>query len=380
MATYTKETALYDTGAIAGGISDASETASKYITAVDQNGIKVHAESNPTTNYTQINANGMSIYQNVDGTATEVASFGADGAQVGSDETGHTIVDSNGMKVYGGDGSQLLAQIGYGDGLNPSGLAATAPYYTLGDRSSNNPAVGNYSVSVGHANIATGFCAYADGWGNTSTGLASHAEGHGSFAIGDYSHAGGGGYASGEGSFAFGLSVHAESDYQTVIGKYNTPDSNNVYCFIIGNGRSGAPYTSNALTVDWSGNLVTSGGATINDDVSITGSLNATGSITQNSNALFQIETVTCSVTYSAGTIGTRGTTASIGTTVKTGYTYLGATVIDHQNSSTFACYTGVNPSNNSGYLACYRASTGAASNLSVVVRKFWVLSSLLPT
>ena len=364
--------------------ASAAQTATTYITAIDQNGIKVHAENSPTTNYTQINANGMSVYQNVDGTATEVASFGANGAQVGRSGAGHTIVNSDGMRVYGGDGSELLAQIGYGDGLNPSGLVATAPYYTLGDRSSNNSAVGNYSVSVGHANVATGFCAYVEGWGNDSTGLASHAEGHNSDAIGNYSHAGGfGGYASGEGSFSSGFNTRAESDYQTVIGKYNTPDSNNTYCFIIGNGRSSAPYTSNALTVDWSGNLIARGGATLNGNTSITGTLNATGAITQNGTAVsldghthsstIVYEDETVSISYSAGTIGTRGTQVNCGTTAKSGYTYIGECVLSHTNTAVFSVNLIRNDSTENVHLMAYRANGNAVTNAEVIIRKIWI-------
>ena len=70
--TQSKETALFKQGAIAADIADAGNTAETYITAVDQNGITVHAASNANSNYTRINADGMQVYKG----GHEVASFG----------------------------------------------------------------------------------------------------------------------------------------------------------------------------------------------------------------------------------------------------------------------------------------------------------------
>lgn len=70
--TYTKETALYDTGKINTDITTAKTTATSYITDIGQDGIKVHP-SGDTQNYSQINSNGMKVYKS----GNEVASFGA---------------------------------------------------------------------------------------------------------------------------------------------------------------------------------------------------------------------------------------------------------------------------------------------------------------
>lgn len=51
-----------------------------------------------------------------------------------------------------------------------------------------------------------------------------------------------------------------DSDYQTAIGQYNISDSNGTYAFIIGNGTANNA-RSNALTVDWSGNVDIPSGA-----------------------------------------------------------------------------------------------------------------------
>ena len=80
MATYTKETALFDTGAISGDIQDASETASKYI-STDSTGIMIYdgesgqqTPSNPnsTTNNVFIDENSLDIRKGTD----VLASFG----------------------------------------------------------------------------------------------------------------------------------------------------------------------------------------------------------------------------------------------------------------------------------------------------------------
>ena len=68
----SKETALFKPGAIAEGINDASETATSYISEIDQNGIKVHASNNVNSNYAKIDANGMEIYKG----AHKVSAFG----------------------------------------------------------------------------------------------------------------------------------------------------------------------------------------------------------------------------------------------------------------------------------------------------------------
>lgn len=108
MATYTKETALYDTGAIATDILNAGKTADRYITAVDQSGIKVHAQNNPNINYSKIDANGLEVFKGTTtANSTSIAKFG-DTARVGKANYGHVEIDDAGMVVKGNqDGSAL---------------------------------------------------------------------------------------------------------------------------------------------------------------------------------------------------------------------------------------------------------------------------------
>ena len=60
----------------------AAKTATNYITAIDSDGIRVHAANNPANNYAQINADGLQVYKS----GTQVSSFGADEATLGGNK------------------------------------------------------------------------------------------------------------------------------------------------------------------------------------------------------------------------------------------------------------------------------------------------------
>lgn len=78
-------------------------------------------------------------------------------------------------------------------------------------------------------------------------------------------------------------------------------------------------------------------------------------------------------VSYSAGTIGTRATAISLGATAKSGYRYVGATVLHHSNSSSFWINLVRNANNGNAYAVIYRASASAVDAMSITVRKMWV-------
>lgn len=114
---------------------------------------------------------------------------------------------------------------------------------------------GESSHAEGEYTKANGDSSHAEGFYSEATGLYSHAQGMHSHAIGNYSN-------------ASGRYIYATSQDQTVIGRNNyvisttsngvtTYDAGN-YAFIIGNGVDGGTKT-NALTVDWSGNVIGQG-------------------------------------------------------------------------------------------------------------------------
>lgn len=157
--------------------------------------------------------------------------------------------------------------------------SANAKAYTLGRRGNGNVggmsvaensgciASGNYSHAEGLATEASGKKAHSEGEATMAVGEASHAEGYLGRAIGKYAHAGGyGSEASGTGAFAHGCFAMATGSYstalgrevearganQTVVGRYNKPDPNGKYAFIVGNGSDSS---SNAFAVGWDGSI-----------------------------------------------------------------------------------------------------------------------------
>ena len=211
---------------------------------------------------------------------TELAIFSASGAQVGLYSSGHSIMDTNGMRVYGGDGTTQLANLGYGEGASQSGTAS-APYYTIGERKANST-IGNWSSVEGKNGTASAFCSHAEGFDTTASGQSSHAEGDTTTASNSYAHAEGDAteasgrqshsegfatVASGDSSHAGGLYTIAAGEAQTAIGKYNVQDSNSL--LIVGNGASGA--RSNAFKLSSGGvgyfaSAIGSGGKTAWND------------------------------------------------------------------------------------------------------------------
>ena len=255
---------------------------------------------------------------------TNTGVVGAAGGSVFGDKTkGHVTINDNEFDMS--YGSTSLLKFSYGEGTNSSGGTSIAPYYTLGTRSRNSTN-GNYSCSIGSYNIASAygsiamganatssnFTSIAMGTGPTASGNCSIAIGYAATTSGDFSlsmgyHTAAPGFfsvamgnnvlASGYNSTATGYYTVASGDYNTVIGKYNkatvsgsgtTADPyvySNVgdYAFIIGNGTANTTADrSNALTVDWSGNLKIAGGLTAsgtltnNGNATITGTLNLT--------------------------------------------------------------------------------------------------------
>lgn len=224
-----------------------------------------------------------------DGT-TVLASFRADGATIGEDINGQSRseISTDGMQIYQNvNGSDVqIANLGYGPGINSSGTTSNAPYYSLGVRTST---VGNYSTAEGYSTEASNYTSHAEGYGTVSSGQASHAEGWNTTASGDNAHAEGfdtdaGGtmahaegfsttasgdysHADGYASTASGEASHAQNNHtiaqrksQTTIGEYNLVDTTGAdgtargdYILIAGNGSSGT--RSNALTLDWGGNV-----------------------------------------------------------------------------------------------------------------------------
>ena len=304
---------------------EAGGTATNFVTDTSD-GIFVHPKDNDSdgvriTDAIEIIKGGMSFFRAwIEGGLAKV--------RVGREDAGHTNIDSNGMSVYGGDGSELLANIGYGE-TNADGQTETAPYYDMGIRSGD---IGSYST--------------VEGMHNKATGVASHASGI-------YSEAG-------NRSFVHGEALKAGDD-QTAFGVCNAVGD---WLFAVGNGEPAyidGPdgyeldepncERSNALELSRDGVLTVSGGY----------------------DGLVVTEDVTVSITYLAGNIGTRGATESLGTTVKDGHVYIGAHIVDNRNTAAFNATIQGNGQYNTAHLCVYRATGNAVTDASVTVRKVWL-------
>ena len=149
-------------------------------------------------------------------------------------------------------------------------------------------ASGESSHAEGSNTTASGYFAHAEGSGTTASGDYSHAEGESTTASGEYSHAEGEvTTAEGKYSHAEGNNTIANGESQHVQGKYNIADETSA--FIIGNGSSDNA-RSNAMKIDWGGNLEVAGnlkdgsGNTLNKMMSKTNPT-GTGSFSHNRKA-----------------------------------------------------------------------------------------------
>lgn len=115
----------------------------------------------------------------------------------------------------------------------------------------NNTASGDYSFASGTQTTASNYGSHTEGAYTTASGFYSHAEGYHTTA-------------SGQGAHAEGFYTTAKGQAQHVSGQFNVVDNANKYIEIVGNGTSSA--SSNAYTLDWSGNGVYTGKLTVGTD------------------------------------------------------------------------------------------------------------------
>lgn len=91
--------------------------------------------------------------------------------------------------------------------------------------------------------------------------------------------------------------------------------------------------------------------------------------------SLIRYEQMDVNVSFEAGQLGTRGAAISLGATHRAGYVFLGAFILDHQNSSRFSVMLANDDSRGTMNVLAYRATTAAVSNATVRVRMMWVKS-----
>lgn len=123
----------------------------------------------------------------------------------------------------------------------------------------NTQATNSYAHAEGYGSQATGQRSHAEGYNSVASQTASHAEGDSTTASGTSSHAeGSSSTASHEASHAEGKNTQTGNAYQHVQGKYNVGKSTTA--FEIGNGTgTSAANRSNALEVEWDGDVIAAG-------------------------------------------------------------------------------------------------------------------------
>lgn len=208
---------------------DAKKVATNYLTDIDNAGLMVHPEGDNTTGW-KISSALELLKSGVTYIKAWLAGTNSDTptVQIGRDDAGHSVIDENGMRIYGGAGTELLATIGYGESVGTTGATSDNPYFTFGSRQANS-VIGAYSQTQGVSHEASGYASHAEGYGCQAMGNFSHAEGNMSIAYGPHSHAEGfgtdahGAYSHAEGSVteAIGLYSHAEGDASVANGAYS---------------------------------------------------------------------------------------------------------------------------------------------------------------
>ena len=179
------------------------------------------------------------------GSSSHTEGYNTQAIAMGSHAEGQTTTASGWYSHSEGNGSAASGQAAHSEG--------------------HSTASGDWSHAEGHSTESRGAYSHAEGFMSTGSGGESHAEGYNTLASADCSHAEGyGSKASGLYSHAQNYSTIASGSSQTALGKWNESDTSKA--LIIGNGTS-ENARSNALTVDWSGNVETAGDITAAGDL-----------------------------------------------------------------------------------------------------------------
>ena len=192
-----------------------------------------------------------------------------DGTIVGAESTaeGKNTIASGKTAHAEGDSTEASGSYSHAEGKSTK-----ATGYVVHAEGYDSEASGSYSHAEGKSTKAIDYAAHAEGNYSEASGNCSHAEGTETKAIGYAAHAEGScTEARGDYSHARGYYTLTNSNCQSAIGKYNAEDI--TAALILGNGTS-TSNRSNAMTVDWNGNLNLAGDITFSGNRSLTEELN----------------------------------------------------------------------------------------------------------
>ena len=120
-SSYTKTNDLGSTTAV----QNAAKTADTYISRIDDNGITIHAKSNPTNNYSKIDANGLTVFKG----GNNVATFG-DTARVGKASSSHFMLNADSLQAYDSSNNLYFQVSANGMTYGTNKTVATQDYVT----------------------------------------------------------------------------------------------------------------------------------------------------------------------------------------------------------------------------------------------------------
>lgn len=173
----------------------------------------------------------------------------------GTDVSLVTTGDKYRWNQGGSSGLQNLVDSSATGGVRGIGTAVEDSSYTMG----------LYAFAEGLGTKASGHESHAEGYYSIASGIGSHAEGQ-STAGGEGAHSEGNSTAGGNYSHSQNYNTIASKLAQTALGAYNIEDTSTAtthsseitsygqYALIVGNG-SATNQRSNALTVDWAGEI-----------------------------------------------------------------------------------------------------------------------------
>lgn len=262
---YTKQTYAQGYGSTANGWQAHAEGQNTFAGSVDSNnvGSAAHAEGYATS-AVQGNgphSQGVQTLARYNGAHAEgynsIAASTAAHAQGYQTTVNGIASHAEGYLTAAGDygsHSQGMRTVASGDYSHAEGYGSTASGYEAHAEGYQTLASNSSSHAEGRGTSATSPQSHAEGYNTRASGQYSHAEGQYTYTTGYDAHAEGSHTtASGDHSHAAGLYTIANRQAQIAIGKYNvTPTT--AQAFIIGNGASTAA-RSNAMTVDWDGNV-----------------------------------------------------------------------------------------------------------------------------
>ena len=186
------------------------------------------------------------IQKTINGTTSDVVTLplisgtGTDSAVGGLKTTGSACVASGDYSFAFGSGAQATNTCSIAFNTISSGIGSFSVGCKIAGKN-NTEASGTGAIAMGASTFASGNYSASIGYNCTASGISS-------FALGYQAE------ASSSLGLALGTGTKASSTCQTVMGRFNIEDDQDTYAFILGNG-SADNARSNAMTVDWNGNI-----------------------------------------------------------------------------------------------------------------------------